>query len=144
MTWKNNKPPGGYVHKPASGQPASGIPARGEGWGGDAGGLKPEFSAEYQPAGEAKSAGKEAAKTARDVAKTHAVAMAELLAAIAKDPTAPPGTRVDAANKLIERAEGKAAQSVDMTSRGERVGYVIPVPPEIEDAAEWATRHKPH
>ena len=51
---------------------------------------------------------------------------------------------VAAATALLDRAWGKPSQAVDMTSKGERVGYVIPVPPEAEDAAAWATRHKPH
>jgi hypothetical protein len=121
MTWKTYKPPGGYVHKPPSG-----TPARGEGWGGDARGAggKP-FSADHQPPAEAKAAGREAAQTAREVAKSHAVAMAQLLAEIALDPTAPHGTRVDAANKLIERAEGKAAMAVGGDPNGVPIKTVV-------------------
>jgi hypothetical protein len=51
--------------------------------------------------------------------------MAELLAEIALDPTAPHGTRVDAANKLIERAEGKAAMAVGGDPNGVPIKTVV-------------------
>jgi hypothetical protein len=136
----------GWAHrnKPARGGPASGMPARGEGWGGDKSGHEPiPFSADLQPSPEAKAIGVEAARTAKAVAKEHAEAMAKLLVTIANDPATPAPTRVDAANKLIERAEGKAVASVDMTSKGERVGYVIPAPAEARNADEWTAQHKP-
>ena len=132
----------GWAHRP---KPPSGIPARGEGWGGDKAGTgsRKPLSADNQPSAEAKMAGKIEAATARDIAKAHAVEMAELLATIARDPAAPPGTRVDAAHKLIERAEGKAAQAIDMTTAGKPMGYVIPAPAEAPDADTWTQQHKP-
>jgi hypothetical protein len=51
--------------------------------------------------------------------------MAELLAEIALDPTAPHGTRVDAANKLIERAEGKAAMAIGGDPNGVPIKTVV-------------------
>ena len=132
MTCKTHRPPGGYVEKPA----------RGMGWGGEAKPAKP-FSAEHQATPEAKSAGQAAAKTAREVAVAHAVEMQQLMVEIARNAAAPFPTRLDAASKTIERAEGKAVASVDVTSKGERMGYVIPAPPEAEDAESWATQHQP-
>lgn len=117
----NNK---GWAHRP---KPPSGIPARGEGWGGDKAGTgsRKPLSADNQPSADAKMAGKIEAATARDIAKAHAVEMAELLATIARDPAAPPGTRVDAAHKLIERAEGKAAQAIGGDPNGIPLKTVI-------------------
>jgi hypothetical protein len=126
-------------------KPPSGIPARGAGWGGAASGKQAKaFTSEDQPPGEVKSAGHAASKTAVEVAKAHAEEMARVLLEVARDVTAPPGTRVDAAHKLIERAEGKAPASVDVTSKGERTGYVVAAPFEAETAEEWTTQHKPH
>lgn len=117
----NNK---GWAHRP---KPPSGIPARGEGWGGDKAGTgsRKPLSADNQPSAEAKMAGKIEAATAREYAKTQAVEMAELLATIARDPAAPPGTRVDAAHKLIERAEGKAAQAIGGDPNGVPIKTVV-------------------
>ena len=107
MTWPTYKPPGGYVEKPASG-----IPARGAGWGGAARGEGKAWTKDAYPSNAAKAGGRAAAQTAREVAKAHAVAMAELMLQIANDPAAPMPTRLDAANKLIERAEGKATTMI--------------------------------
>ena len=97
-----------------------------------------------QPPTEAKIAGQQAAQTAREVAKASAAEMAALLLGIARDEANPPQVRVDAANKIIERAEGKPAQSVDMTSKGEALGgSVIAAPAEAPDADAWAKQHKP-
>ena len=107
MVWPTHKPPGGYVEKPTSG-----IPARGEGWGGGAKGEGRAWTKDDYPSDKAKAEGRAAAQTAREVAKAHAVAMAELMLQIANDPKAPMPTRLDAANKLIERAEGKATTMI--------------------------------
>jgi len=117
----NNK---GWAHRP---KPPSGIPARGEGWGGDKAGTgsRKPLSADNQPSADAKMAGKIEAATARDIAKAHAVEMAELLASIARDKKAPHGTRVDAAHKLIERAEGKAAQAIGGDPNGVPIKTVV-------------------
>lgn len=102
----------------------SGIPARGAGWGG--GKREPvPFSAENQPSGEAKSAGKTEAATAREIAKAHAVAMAQLMVEIANNPEAPMPTRLDAANKLIERAEGKATTMIGGDAEVGPVRHVV-------------------
>jgi hypothetical protein len=34
--------------------------------------------------------------------------------------------------------------ATDVTTKGDRIGYVIAAPPEAEDAAEWTERHRPH
>ena len=132
MTWKHQKPP-------------SGIPARGAGYGGPA---KPKprkaFTAEEQPTPEAKAAGHAAAKTARELAIEHREAAIAVLARVMNDPTAPPQTQADAANKMLNRSDGTPSASVDVTTKGEALaGYVIAAPTEIEDADEWASQHKP-
>lgn len=107
-------------------KPPSGIPARGEGWGGGAG--KPKraaFDAERQPTPEAKAAGHAESRTARAVAQEHAGDMAALLLEIARDPSTPAPTRVDAANKLIERAEGKPAQAIGGDPNGVPLKTVV-------------------
>ena len=104
--------------------PPSGIPARGEGKGG-AKGERAAFTAETQPSGEAKSIGRDAAKTAREVAKEHAEEMARLMVDIARDVTAPMPTRLDAANKIVERAEGRAAQAIGGDPNGVPLKTVV-------------------
>ncbi|HEV7457332.1 MAG TPA: hypothetical protein VGN96_11215 [Roseococcus sp.] len=51
--------------------------------------------------------------------------------------------RINAADKLLDRIEGKAVQRQDVTSKGERLGYVITAPAEAEDADAWARQHQP-
>lgn len=80
----------------------------------------------------------------RDLARAHTEDAIRTLVEIRGDLGAPPAARVAAAQALLDRAWGKPSQAVDVTSKGERMGYVIPVPPEAQDAAEWATRYKPH
>lgn len=80
----------------------------------------------------------------KELAKEQTEAAIATLMEIHADKTQPAPARVAAATALLDRAWGKPSQAVDMTSKGERMGYVIPVPPEVEDAAAWATRHKPH
>lgn len=111
MTWKHQKPP-------------SGIPARGAGKG-PAKGQRAAFTPETQPSGEAKSIGRDAAKTAREIAKEHAEEMARLMVTIARDVTAPMPTRLDAANKLVERAEGRAAQAIGGDPHGVPMKTVV-------------------
>jgi hypothetical protein len=79
-----------------------------------------------------------------ELARKETEASIRALAEIRSDPGAPPAARVAAATALLDRAWGKPTQAVDMTSKGERVGYVIPAPAEAKDATEWATQHKPH
>jgi hypothetical protein len=79
-----------------------------------------------------------------ELARKETEASIRALAEIRSDPASPPAARVAAATALLDRAWGKPTQAVDMTSKGERVGYVIPAPAEAKDATEWATQHKPH
>ena len=65
------------------------------------------------------------AETAREVAKAHAEEMARVLLDIARDVTIPPQTRVDAANKLIDRAEGKPAQAIGGDPNGVPIKTVV-------------------
>lgn len=91
--------------------PASGIPAKGPGWGGPAHGAR-AFGASYQPAGAAKSLGQLRARTAAELARDHVGRAVEVWRAVLDDDEAPPQARVIAADKMIERAEGKAVQPV--------------------------------
>lgn len=51
--------------------------------------------------------------------------------------------RVVAADKIYERLDGKARQTTDITTGGERIGYVIPAPQEAPDAETWAEQYQP-
>ena len=114
----------GWAHNP---KPPSGIPARGAGRGGAKKGLpkQPKFTSDTQPTPEAKSDGREAAKTAREAAKAHAEDMLQILVDIAKDRTAPHHARSDAAEKVISRAEGKPAQSIGGDPHGVPLKTVV-------------------
>lgn len=113
------------VKKPAKGAGIGG-PKRGAGRGGPAsGGKRVKFTAEMQPSPEAKSAGHEAAQTAREEAKRYAVEMLQLIRDIARDPTAPHHARSDAAEKVIARAEGRAAIAIGGDPNGVPVKTVV-------------------
>ena len=139
MAWTHNPKParGGHVDKPASG-----IPAGGEGQGPKKG-AKPAFSDTHQPSGEEKSAGKAVAAEIREriAAKRHELVDRLLtLSEHAENEQ----VRLAATNAALDRLVGKPAQSVDLTSGGDKLpGYVMTAPAEIEDAQAWATRHKP-
>lgn len=45
--------------------------------------------------------------------------------------------------KAAERMDGAPVQRQDVTSAGERVGFVIQAPVEAKDSAEWAKQHAP-
>ena len=51
--------------------------------------------------------------------------------------------RMNAADKLLDRLEGKPVQRQDLTSKGERIGYVIAAPQEAESSEAWAKQHQP-
>ena len=86
----------------------SGLPATGAGWGGPANGrFAPPIGSGYQPPGAAIGAGIKAARTAAEAARPHAVRMVEVWRQIAEDETQPAPARVVAADKIVERAEGK-------------------------------------
>lgn len=124
----------------------SGIPANGPGWGGAAkgAGTKARFSADSQPPPELKSAGHAEGKALREMLAPHKATLVDVWVQIATDPMQPAAARVAAANAIADRLEGKPAQSVDLTSKGDKIpGYVMTAPAEIEDAEAWATQHKP-
>jgi hypothetical protein len=123
----------------------SGIPANGPGWGGAAKGegTKERFSDENQPAGEVKSAGHNAAREVRELIAAKRVALAEKLLTLAENGETQ-AIQLQATNAALDRLMGRPAQSVDVTSGGEKLpGYVMTAPAEIEDADAWATQHKP-
>ena len=107
------KPTRARVNTPATG-PGHGGPANGPGWGGPANGLNRRFSAEHQPDPAAVAAGIAEAKTAAAAARPHAVSMVEVWRTIALDADAPAMARIVAAEKLVDRAEGKPAQTMNL------------------------------
>ena len=117
-------------------------PAGGHGWGGSAKGAHDHRQA---PAGDEYSDHVRA--LARDPKHAEAKAPLRELAMtvwveVCKDVAHP--QRVVAAEKLMDRLDGKPKQQTDITSGGDRLGYVIAAPTEAADAEEWASQHKPH
>lgn len=122
----------GYVHKPPGGK----------GWGGPAKGAS---TSRLAPAGDEYSdhiralsrdpAHAEAKAPLRELAMRTWV---EVCQASESD-----AARVTAAEKLMDRLDGKARQHTDLTTKGERLGYVITAPAEAEDAEAWARQHQP-
>ena len=51
-------------------------------------------------------------------------------------------TQLAATNSALDRLEGKALQRSDVTTGGERIGYVIAAPEEDESAEAWEARQK--
>jgi hypothetical protein len=124
---------------PGHGGPASGTPAQGAGYGPGAGPAK-AFTSEQQPTGEAKSAGKE---VAAEIKAQIAARKEEILAAQftrALDTAHPQGHA--AAKDLLDRIAPPESRT-DVTTNGERLGYVIMAPAEAEDAEAWAKQHQP-
>jgi|LakMenE01Jun11ns_1017448.scaffolds.fasta_scaffold9765144_2 hypothetical protein len=113
--------------------------ASGPGYGPSAGPAK-AFTADNQPTGEAKSAGKE---VAAEIKAQIAARKEEILAAQftrALDPLHPQGHA--AAKDLLDRIAPPESRT-DVTTNGERLGYVIMAPAEAEDAEAWAKQHQP-
>lgn len=120
----------------------SGIPAMGEGLHGPASGKPPEaFTADNQPSPEAKLAGVDVAREVREriAAKRFPIVDRLIDTAINGSETA----SNQAGMYLVNQIAGTATANVDVTSKGERTGYVIAAPIEAETADEWATQHKP-
>lgn len=124
---------------PGSGKAPSNAPARGAGWGGPAKGAS---TTRLKPRGDAES------DRIRTEMHSHAAwtqerrervadEMRDLYYGVAKDDAEPTPNRIAAADKLLDRIEGKAVQRTDVTSKGERMGYVIEVPPEAPDVETW-------
>lgn len=130
MAWKHNP------------KPPSGIPARGEGYGGPASHApRASFSAENQPAPEAKAAGHDVAREVRDRIAARRFEITDRLIHNAINGTEQGSNQ--AGQFLINKLVPPSA-AVDVTSAGKALGgYVISAPAEIEDAGEWAKQHKP-
>ena len=113
--------------------------ATGPGYGPGAGPAK-AFTAEQQPTGEAKSAGKEVAAEikAQIAARKEEILEAQFTRAL--DPLHPQGHA--AAKDLLDRIAPPESKT-DVTTNGERLGYVIMAPAEAEDAEAWARQHQP-
>lgn len=113
----------------------------GAGWGGPAkgAGVAPGTPSPGRPAGEA-WAGKATVADLMIEAGAQKIA-ADAWLAILNDPAHPKHAEMLA--KAAERMDGAPVQRQDITSNGERIGYVIPAPPEAESAEAWAEQHKP-
>lgn len=98
------------------------------------------FSREHQPSPAAKSAGHEVAAEirARIAAHKEAILQAQLDRALSAEH--PQGHQ--AAKDLLDRIMPPETKT-DVTSGGERLGYVIAAPAEAEDADAWARQHQP-
>ena len=129
----------GWAHNP---KPPSGIPARGKGHGGEAKGKppQPKFTAEAQPSGDAKSAGHHVAREVRERIASRRFELVDRLMENALHGEAAASNQ--AGIYLINQIAGMPGASLDLTSAGKSLGYVIPAPPEIEDADDWANQHK--
>ena len=140
------------VRNPGSGKPPHNGPAKGagiggpragEGWGGDARGTGTRPPLSSDPADQRRRW--ELRFDEKHQAQKEQVA-AEMRGILYEIATGAPETlaRLNAADKLLDRIEGKPVQKSDITSGGNRLGYVIAAPQEAADAEEWANQHKPH
>ena len=109
---RTHLPHNGPAKGPGHGGPARGGPASGPGWWGPAHGSAGPFGRDNQPSGAAMSAGHAVARTAAEAARHHAVDAVEVWRSVMSDPAAPPQARVIAADKMVERAEGRPVQPV--------------------------------
>jgi hypothetical protein len=102
--------PGGKNYDPKKAARGKKTDKGGDGWGGPPKGVRdPLPEAEWRAR---EQAGRPAARSAAEAARPHAVEMVEVWRGIAMDDDAPPQARVIAADKLVERAEGKAVQPI--------------------------------
>ncbi len=113
---------------------------KGPGYGPGAGPSAPPFTADNQPAPEAKSAGKQVAAEIKAKIAEHKDAILDAQLARAKDAAHPQGHA--AAEALLNRIMPPESKT-DVTTNGERLGYVIMAPAEAEDAEAWAKQHQP-
>lgn len=123
--------------------PASRIPAGGEGWGGPAKGAS---VSRLREAGDPESDAVRALSRDPEHLAFKEALQANMLAVqieIARAGEAE-ANRLNAADKVLDRLGGKPKQQTDITSAGERIGYVIEAPAEAPDADAWAAQHRPH
>ena len=138
------------VRNPGSGKPPHNGPARGSGgdkpaggygWGGPAKGAHRNLAPAGDEYSDAVRALANDPKVQEAKAPLRELAMS-VWVEVCRDVAHP--QRVVAAEKLMDRLDGKAKQQTDITSGGDRLGYVIAAPTEAADAEEWASQHKPH
>lgn len=123
MPWKD---------KPASGIPAGGV-GKGVGHGGPASGVEAvPFSAEVQPSGDAKSAGKAGRAAMRAFFEEKRLEYARRLDTIALT-DADTGRSLAAINSILDRIDGKPVQAV-VTQTDPFGGWSAE---QLEAAAEW-------
>lgn len=77
----------------------------------------------------------------RSLARKHTKQAIEVLVSVMEQPNAPPAARVMAAQALIDRGWGKAAQTVEIT--GEITSKVIRAPAVAENTITWSDEHVP-
>lgn len=92
-----------------------GGPAKGAGWGGPAkgDGDATRFTLETRPGSAVTMAGRIKAEALRLLLAGDIPAVAETWRSIMNDPTANPAARIQAAEKIAERVEGKVSQPIE-------------------------------
>lgn len=76
----------------------------------------------------------------KSLARAHTESALNVLASIMNQPNAPPAARVAAAQALIDRGWGKAAQFIEAVTTHR---YVARVPDKKADAKTWQQQHAP-
>lgn len=101
--------------KPKVWLPGWGGPAKGSGWGGPAKGAStaPRFSSEVQSDSAKRTMGKIKAEALRQLLAGDIPDVAETWRSIMKDRDAPHAARIQAAEKIAERVEGKVSQPIE-------------------------------
>lgn len=127
--------------RPGSGKPPHNGSARGAGWGGPAKGASTSRIKPGDPDGIQATRGGSMSRWNQERREAAADDARDLYDAVMRNEEEPTLNRMAAADKLLDRIEGKPVQKQDVTSAGERVGYVIAAPPEAADAEEWARQH---
>ena len=77
----------------------------------------------------------------RSLARIHTKTALRVLAGVMEQETAPPQARVAAAQALLDRGWGKAAQAIELT--GEITSKVVRAPSVSASTSDWAAEHVP-
>ena len=77
----------------------------------------------------------------KSLARSHTSAALRVLAHIMNEISAPPAARVAAAQALLDRGWGKAAQALEIS--GDLTTKVIRAPILADNAAAWSQQHVP-
>ena len=108
----------------------------GAGWGGPAKGAGNHDAGPGRPR-------KEAAEVIAMAKEARSAALKDQLLTLAFEAEREE-TQLQASVAYLNREEGMPVARHDMTTQGQRIGYVIPAPPEAESAEAWTEQYKPH